>query len=301
MDRRSFLQTTGLTALGLTSLAGRATRGAESQGKKVLLFTRSAGFQHSVVTRKGNELAHAERIFQDLAAARDFEAVITKDGTVFDGDLDQFDAFLFYTTGDLTSPRSADGAPPMSPEGKQRLLDAVAGGKGFVGSHCASDTFHTPGPARERQLNPDPYIAMLGGEFISHGAQQPARMVVASPTFPGMEKIQSSFEMNEEWYSLKNLAEDMHVILVQDTQGMKGNDYERPRYPATWARHHGQGRVFYTSMGHREDVWSNPTFQQILLGGLSWAAGWTNAEIPTNFAEVTPGGQVMPGQQVSSS
>ena len=29
---------------------------------------------------------------------------------------------------------------------------------------------------------------------------------------------------------------------------------------------HGKGRVFYTSMGHREDVWDNPLFQNLLLG-----------------------------------
>ena len=43
-----------------------------------------------------------------------------------------------------------------------------------------------------------------------------------------------------------------------------------PPYPATWARMHGKGRVFYTSMGHREDVWTNEKFQQVALGGFSW-------------------------------
>ena len=47
---------------------------------------------------------------------------------------------------------------------------------------------------------------------------------------------------------------------------MKGEDYQRPNFPATWARMHGKGRVFYTSMGHREDVWTNPIFQNLLAG-----------------------------------
>ena len=63
------------------------------------------------------------------------------------------------------------------------------------------------------------------------------------------------------------------MILVQATQGMDGTDYQRPDYPATWARMHGKGRVFYTSMGHREDVWTSPIFQAVLLGGISWASG----------------------------
>ena len=54
---------------------------------------------------------------------------------------------------------------------------------------------------------------------------------------------------------------------------MKGEDYQRPNFPATWARMHGKGRVFYTSLGHRDDVWTNPVFQNLLVGALSWATG----------------------------
>ena len=48
---------------------------------------------------------------------------------------------------------------------------------------------------------------------------------------------------------------------------------------------HGQGRVFYTSLGHREDVWNadeknrknskevSEAYQQHLLNGIKWALG----------------------------
>jgi len=77
------------------------------------------------------------------------------------------------------------------------------------------------------------------------------------------------------------------VLLVQEP-GLKGNMYDRPAYPATWARMHGQGRVFYTSMGHREEVWLNPIFQSILLGGLSWAFRNVDADVTPNVEQVTP-------------
>jgi type 1 glutamine amidotransferase len=81
----------------------------------------------------------------------------------------------------------------------------------------------------------------------------------------------------------------MHVLLVQQTQSMKEQSYKAlPNYPMTWARKEGSGRVFYTSMGHREDVWTNPLFQAVTLGGLAWAAGNVQAEIPANFREATP-------------
>jgi type 1 glutamine amidotransferase len=98
----------------------------------------------------------------------------------------------------------------------------------------------------------------------------------------------------EEWYSIKDFRKDLHVLLVQETAGMNGSDYQRPPYPATWARMHGKGRVFYTSMGHREDVWTNPLFQSILLGGISWAVGNVRADVSPNIEKATPQAWTLP-------
>jgi type 1 glutamine amidotransferase len=57
---------------------------------------------------------------------------------------------------------------------------------------------------------------------------------------------------------------------------------------------HGKGRVFYTSMGHREDVWTNPLYQTLLMGGLNWALGRVDADITPNLAQVTPEAMVLP-------
>jgi hypothetical protein len=141
---------------------------------------------------------------------------------------------------------------------------------------------------------------MIGGEFIRHGPQQEATMRVVSPHFPGVEKLGTQFQMKDEWYSLKNFAPDLHVVLVQVTQGMTGTDYQRPDYPATWARKDGKGRVFYTSMGHREDVWTNPDFQSVLLGGIAWAVGNVKATIPSNISEVTPKAETIPPKPTKS-
>lgn len=297
MLRRDFLRSAA-AASALSPFLSTAGFAAEAPRRKLLFFTRSQAFQHSAIARKGDDLSFAEKTLTELGAKNNFDVVCTKDGTVFDGDLSSYDAFMFYTTGDLTKKDGSDGEkPPMSPEGKQKLIDAVMAGKGFLASHCGSDTFHTKGDRRTEQPwdDRDAYTQMLGGEFISHGPQQVARQVVASPNFPGLSGVGESFSVNEEWYSLKNFADDLHVILLQDTQGMNGGDYQRPPYPSTWARQHGKGRVFYTSMGHREDVWTNPTFQQILLGGLSWSFRNVDFELTQNLKEKTPGARVMPG------
>ena len=263
--------------------------------RKVLFFSKSSGFEHSVIKRKGDSPSFAEQVLSELGPKHNIEFTFSKDGSLFNaGYLKQFDAFFFYTTGDLTK-EGTDKNPPMSPEGKQAFLDAVKNGKGYVGSHSASDTFHTePDPADKSaryQLNgekSDPYIHMLGGEFIKHGPQQVARMTVVEKKFMGFEKLPDYFDMNEEWYSLKEFHSNLHVLLVQETQGMKGGEYQRSNYPATWARTYGKGRVFYTSMGHREDVWLNPLFQDILVGALGWATGNIDADVTPNLEKVAP-------------
>jgi type 1 glutamine amidotransferase len=296
MNRRELLLSTA-TAVVASQFPLRFVSAADNPPRKVLFFTKSSGFEHSAIKRERDNLSHAEHVLTELGKQHRFEVTATKDGRIFNSDLTGFDAIVFYTTGDLTKV-GTDKHPAMTPEGKKRLLAAIAEGKGFVGSHCASDTFHSAGRSRERQTDVDPYIAMLGGEFISHGPQQNSRQAIASSKFPGLSGTDAassgSFVLYEEWYSLKNFANDLHVILVQDTHGMEGKDYQRPPFPSTWARRHQNGRVFYTSMGHREDVWTNPTFQQILLGGMSWALGNVEADIPPNIEHVTPGAHEMP-------
>jgi type 1 glutamine amidotransferase len=194
----------------------------------------------------------------------------------------------------------------MTPEGKAAFLDAIKKGKGFIGTHAASDTFHTnePGGFDTKNREPryhnygekaDPYVHMLGAEFIIHGKQQSSKMRVVDPKFPGF-KDRADFELTEEWYSLKDFADNLHVLLVQETQGMTGEPYERPAYPATWARMYGKGRVFYTSMGHREEVWTNPIFQEILLSGIAWSVGNLKADVKPNIRKVTPRAWELPPQ-----
>ncbi len=134
---------------------------------------------------------------------------------------------------------------------------------------------------------------MIGGEFIVHGPEQEDSQIdIVDPEFPGIAKgfgsQGRSFKIKDEWYALKHFAPDLHVILVQVTEGLTGGMYERPNYPMTWARPHEKGRVFYTSMGHREDVWENPMYQGLLLGALGWASGRVDANIEPNLLKVTP-------------
>jgi type 1 glutamine amidotransferase len=269
--------------------------------KKVLYFSKMsvAPTSHPVALRKDGKPSFSEEVLTELGRKHNIAFTFSKDGTLFSDDyLKQFDAIMFYTLGDLTQ-LGLDREPPMTEAGKAALLRAIENGTGFVGLHGADNTFLsarrlTHGP--ERYTNDpdptDPFLKMVGGEFIMHNKQQPAHIIVADAKFPGAPA--ADFTLNEEWYSHRTFAPDLHVILVQDTKGMEGNLYQRPPYPSTWARLQGKGRVFYTSMGHREDVWSNPLFQSLLMGGLDWALHRVDADITPNLTQVTPQAGVLP-------
>lgn len=313
-----------LAAAAFVGVSGIASDAFAQEKKpvKVLFLTKSSGFQHSVVTRKADDptkLAHAEQALVDLGKKNGFDVTVTKDADIFDNPetYKTYDVFAFYTTADLTKAsdkysmkKGPDGKnvqdklihteKPMSPKGKEMFLKSLEEGKGFVGFHCASDTFHSRKKELLRDANAlpadcDPYIVMVGGEFSGHGSQQKAMMRVVTKNFPGLEGLQD-FELFEEWYGLHNLAPDMQAILVQDTTTMKVDpktnlrekDYQRPPFPATWARMQGKGRVFYTSMGHREDVWTNEIFLKMTVAGMNWAAGKTEFKPQPNIPQVAP-------------
>ena len=294
-NRRQFLQTGAVAGASLVLPKGLFAAGKKS----VLIFTKSSGFEHDVVKTTSAKPSILEAAITTLGKKHGFDVTATKDGAVFDSkDFHKYAAVLFFTTGDLTRV-GTDKNPPMSSQGKQELLDAIHGGLGFVGVHAASDTFHTP-PDTEDNANryiahgekSDPYLRMLGGEFITHGSTprlQDANIIINDTKFPGLEGVSSPVSFNEEWYSLKDFRTDLHVILTLDTKGMTGEPYQRAPYPMTWARMDGKGRVFYTAIGDRPENWSSPFFLNVLGGGIRWAIGDAKASLDQNLMQAAPG------------
>jgi len=298
MKRRDFLCASGLAAVGASAFPLSWVSAAENAPKKILYYTRSTGYEHSAVRRENGELSVSEKALVAMGKRAGFDVTCTKDGRVFDGDLDQYDLFAFYCCGNQCVVGKRPENEPMTPEGKQRLLDAVAAGKGYVGFHSAADTFHSGGDRI------DPYVAMVGGEFMGHGTQQSGRLLVASPEFPGLGDRKDEVTVErEEWYTFRNFSRDLHVILVQDTEALKKEHkqdkflHSRPPFPQTWARKQGQGRVFYTSFGHVHDVWANAFFQGLVLGGIAWVAGNVEADVTPNIEKATPGAWDVPKRQ----
>jgi hypothetical protein len=227
-NRRDFLKTTALAGAAITLPKPLAF----PSSKSLLVFTKSSGFEHQVVKRTDGKLSIVETTITELGKKNGFQVQCSKDGRIFySPEFHSFQSVLFFTTGDLTQ-SGTDKNPPMSPAGKQTLLDTINGGMGFAGVHAASDTFHTQPDSEDRATRyvaygekADPYLRMLGAEFITHGSDprlQTANLIINDSKFPGLEGVTSPVEFNEEWYSLKDFAPDMHVLLTIDTSKLKG-------------------------------------------------------------------------------
>lgn len=220
---------------------------------RVLYLTHSAGFRHGV-------LPVSEKILPELGKATGaFEATVTSDPAVLsEHNLRNYAAVIFFTTGEL----------PIDDGQKRALMDFVRGGRGFVGIHSASDTFYKW---------PE-YLELVGGYFDGHPWHQTVRIRVEDPRHPATSHLPATFRLRDEIYQFKDWSRDrVHVLLSLDPSsvdlanaGVKRADRD---FALAWTREFGRGRVFYTALGHDEDVWRDPRFQQHVVGGIRWATG----------------------------
>lgn len=243
-------------AIALVILApALATRGeAQAARKRRLLYlTLSAGFKHDSVPMSRDIVTG---IGQRSGA---FEVTLADDVSPFTAaNLKNYDAVMFYTTGEL----------PMNDEQKQAFVQFVRSGHGFVGVHSATDTFYSW---------PD-YLEMIGGYFNDHPWHQNVTVDVVDPSNPIVSALAPSFQINDEIYQISDFQyRDSHVLLRLDPASvdMKKGGVRRRFYgwPLAWTRSFGDGRVFYTTLGHEQAVWKDPRYQQMLLNGIKWAMG----------------------------
>ena len=246
-----------LAASTLASLAATARAG---ETPRVLFLTHSAGFRHEVVTRPDvpGALSLAESQLKE-GCRGSFEVEATQDcAAVTKENLARFEAVVFYTTGEL----------PFADGQKEALLDFVRAGGGFVGIHSASDTSgEWPG-----------YGELVGGRFDGHPWVQKVRVRVEDSWHPSTIHLAPAFEIEEEIYQFKDWDRaKVHVVLSLDPDsvdlGAKGVKRRDRDFPLAWCRGFGEGRVFYTALGHREEVWKDPRFLTHLVEGIRWATG----------------------------
>ena len=226
---------------------------ADDRPARILYFTHSAGYRHEVIP------ASREILKRIGEMPTRFEVAATEDVSVFSAEnLRRFGAVMFFTTGEL----------PMNDAQKQALLDFVRGGGGFLGVHSATDTFYQW---------PE-YGKLIGGYFDQHPWHETVRIDVADRSDPLVVSMGASISLTDEIYQIRDFDVDgSHVLLRLDPASVdlsRDNVHRHPYgWPLAWTRTYGNGRVFYTALGHEEGVWRDMRFQTLLHSAVLWAIG----------------------------
>lgn len=258
--RRSFcrlVSRNSLFAFAGFVLAGMApTPVVAAPSKRLLMVTVTKGFRHDCI-------AVSEQVVQTLAQkdggfSVDYvrtEAEMAEKMTP--AALKSYDAVFFAnTTGELPLPD------------RDAFLSWIADGRGFVGAHAATDTFHKY----------EPYTQMIGARFKTHGPQVEVECLVENKAHPATKHLGDTFKVFDEIYQFKNYDRAQFQGLL--ALNKHPNNNTPGDYPIAWTRAHGRGRVFYTALGHRKDVWQASWFQTHLLGGIRWALGLEKGDTP---------------------
>ena len=235
--------------------------------KQLLAIGEEKGYRHEAVS---HALSTIERLghdsgLWDTTIRTDTEALTKKKLEYNAKNLNDFDAVLFFTGGELE----------MDPQQKSDFLSFIRDdGKGFVGVHSATITF-TSWPE---------YGEMIGGYFDEHPwGTFDAPILVEDPTFPGMHAWPHEFVLRDEIYQIKNYSRDKVRVLMRldpTKLDLKNKNVHRTDgdFAVTWAKTYGKGRVFYSSLGHVTENWDNPAFQKMYVDAIKWALGLIDAD-----------------------
>lgn len=284
--RMNRIRLTTLTLLGLLAVSQLVAQTPAAE-KRLLFLTHAGLYKHT-------SLGPAEEAVTAWGAAGGF-AVTTVQGYRQDADeidlsfitpqyLAQFDGIMFMTNGNL----------PFTDAQKVMLLDFVRSGKALIGAHCAALTMYDY-PA---------FGEMLGGYFRRSLRQNKVVVLkVEDRNHPATRMLGPSWPLADEFYLfgtaawdasrpednvdvlfgnriplgfsrsrvkvLLSLDTDLTTNLSELTDVVRGGDY-----PQAWVRDYGAGRVFYSSLGHRDDIWAHdPVFRAHMVGGIRWALG----------------------------
>jgi hypothetical protein len=130
---------------------------------------------------------------------------------------------------------------------------------------------------------------MIGGEFLQHGPQVKVACINEDLRHPATRRVGKgqTYEVFDEIYQFKNFHRDqVHGLLTLDKHPNNGTPGD---YPIAWCKQFGRGKVFYTSLGHREEVWESTTYQDHILGAIRWALGLDQGDArPQSSALVLP-------------
>ncbi|MFI6345488.1 ThuA domain-containing protein [Streptomyces sp. NPDC050560] len=241
------------TALALGALLTAPGAQADADATHdVLVFSKTAGFRH-------DSIPAGIQAITELGAANDFSVTATEDAAAFTPDnLARYDAVVFMsTTGDV-----------LDDTQQSAFAAYVDGGGGYLGVHAAADT----------EYDWPYYGTLVGAWFEGHPEPQQAVVVTEDHDHPATAHLDDRWTRTDEWYNYRtNPRPDVHVLQSLDESSYSGGTMQGD-HPITWCHPQGQGRSFYTGLGHTQESYADPDFRQLLLGGVQYATGAVAAD-----------------------
>jgi uncharacterized protein len=252
----------GLAAFGIL-LAGTGHDRVEAQPAKkarILMVTVSKTFTHNPVKRDKETLAPAEIAVTQLGQTSGLFTVDCTQDPAKDftpENLKNYDIVFFYTQGpDLEIPK-ANMEYFLNTWLKQK-------GHGFVATHSSTDTYGEY----------EPYWDMIGGTFNGHpwNAGDTVSITVHDTKHPASKMWGPEFTFKDEIYQYKHWQpEKVHVLM---SLNMAKCGLKKPYHvPVAWVKNWGEGRIFYTNLGHNAETWANKQYIESLTGGIKWVLG----------------------------
>ena len=201
----------------------------------------------------GHEPKQCVDLFVPIIAQEGFEVAVTDSLEVYT-DTD------FMRTQDLIV--QCYTMSTITPEQERGLLDIIKLGTGFAGWHG--------GMADAFRQNTE-YQFMVGGQWVAHPGNIIEYTVnVTRPHDPIVAGLED-FQMRSEQYYM-HVDPSNEVLATTTFTGEHCDWIAGTVMPVVWKRRWGQGRVFYSSLGHVRADFEVPEALEIQRRGMLWAA-----------------------------
>ncbi|MBS0260637.1 MAG: ThuA domain-containing protein [Planctomycetes bacterium] len=246
--------------LGLVQGGAEVARAQAPKKYRILMVTTSKTFTHNPVKRDKETLAPSEVAITQLGQSSGLFTVDCTQDPAKDftpENLKNYDIVFFYTQGpDLEIPK-ANMEYFLNTWLKQK-------GHGFVATHSSTDTYGEY----------EPYWDMIGGTFNGHpwNAGETVTISVHDTKHPASKVWGEEFQIKDEIYQYKHWQpEKVHVLM---SLNIAKCPTKKPYHvPVSWVKNWGEGRIFYTNLGHNTETWANKNFIESILGGIKWVLG----------------------------
>lgn len=237
---------------------------AQSKQPAILVFSKTNGFRH----RDG--IAGAKAFFESLALEQDWLVYYSENASVFsEENLKHFSVVI----------GSNATGPLFTPDQQTAFQAYLEGGGGYVALHSSGDSSHADWGWYEKQV--------VRAAFTGHGLfpqVQMATVSTESSAHPAMQHLPANWTHEEEWYcfesspraSVNVLASidesDVNFWSIDHRDGVKLRDLAMGAdHPVIWSHDVGNGRVFYSALGHYAVTYTLPDIQTMLKNAVIWA------------------------------